>query len=438
MNIRASALVYYLVMNRRTHSRDELATLFWDNMPSVQARKNLRNILPCLRTVLDTYFIITHHTITFNTHTAFWLDVAVFCRLLSPPLDSVATEYLWEAVGLYQGDFLQGFGVRHAPRFEEWMLLERERLRAMMIDALTTLANRHTRQHDYQQGIIATRHLLELEPWNETAHQQQMVLLALQGRRDLAQTQYDVCSRILETEFGLHPLPETTALHQAIQAGDLRKASAMVARGKIEETTEISTLIPPVEHHTPAEGSSPSPAVPFTHMCITPDGRLLAGSAHCQTITLWNIQSGRVAAILEGHDAPVTALVVSADGILASGSSDGAILLWDVRKVGMQHAVPLSYHRLPGHSVGITALAFTPDGSGLASGSSDGSLALWDVATGTLQHKLNGHTAVITTVTFSPAQDTLISGSSNNHAQEVRVWSLQTGRCLSLFDFGEA
>ncbi len=388
LNIRAQALVYYLVMDRRTHSRDELSTLFWDNMPSTQARKNLRNILPCLRTMLGTYFIITHHTITFNVHTSFWLDVAVFCRLCAPSLDGVATEQLWEAVELYQGDFLQGFGVRHAPQFEEWMLLERERLRAMMIDALTTLAERHTQQHDYQLGLAASRHLLEMEPWNETAHQYQMLLLAQQGRRDLAQTQYTMCCRILESEFTMQPLPETTALYQAIQAGDLHKANAIAMRGKATQTTDISTTptySPPVENLPAGDALSPLPAAPITHMGITPDGRLLAESTSCQTITLWNIHTGKVTAILEGHNGTVTALAVGGDGILASGSSDGAILLWDT-------------------------------------------------STGTLRHRLRGHTGFIATIRFAPTQDMLISGSSNDHTQEVRVWSLQTGKCLSAFN----
>jgi DNA-binding SARP family transcriptional activator len=423
LNTRTRALIYYLVVNHQTHTRDELATLFWDDMPNVQARKNLRNILPFLRHFLSSYVMITHQTITFNHHTSFWLDVDVFSLLLTPPLDKVATNQLWEAVRLYQGDFLHGIGVRHAPQFEEWMMLERERLRAMVLDALTILAERHIQEHDYQRGITATRYLLELEPWNETAHQQQMLMLALQGRRESAMAQYDICCRIIDAEFQMGPLPETTALYHTIQLGKLHNTRFLLP----------STQVHTIQDHAPF----PSPPTPCTKnhtdeqtvplgnsMCISPDGNLLAESTHGSIITLWNIRSGTIHALLEGHDDIISALACGSSGVVASGSNKGTIYLWDVMSGKLRH-------KLYGHSGRITILTFTLDGTLLASGSSDGTIYLWNTSVGTIQHKLSGHTALITTIAFSPKQDSVISGCNN---RRVRTWSLQTGKCLTTFE----
>ena len=67
----------------------------------------------------------------------------------------------------------------------------------------------------------------------------------------------------------------------------------------------------------------------------------------------------------EGHTGPVNSVAFSPDGqVLASGSSDGTIGLWD--------AATGSHIRVLGHPWGVSSVAFSPDGQTLASGASDG------------------------------------------------------------------
>ena len=45
---------------------------------------------------------------------------------------------------------------------------------------------------------------------------------------------------------------------------------------------------------------------------------------------LWDVETGNQLAFLNGHTEDITTLVFSHDGkILASGSQDGTVLLWD-------------------------------------------------------------------------------------------------------------
>jgi WD40 repeat protein len=62
--------------------------------------------------------------------------------------------------------------------------------------------------------------------------------------------------------------------------------------------------------------------------------------------------------------------------MLASGSADGTVRLWDIADPA--HPRPLG-QPLTGSSVSVHSVAFSPDGRTLATGSDDGTTGLWDL-----------------------------------------------------------
>jgi WD40 repeat protein len=65
------------------------------------------------------------------------------------------------------------------------------------------------------------------------------------------------------------------------------------------------------------------------------------------------------------------------------------------------------------------------------SGSSDNAVRLWDVETGRCLRVLEGHTATVHAGAWSADHRCALSGSSD---KTVRLWSLETGRCLRVLE----
>ena len=162
---------------------------------------------------------------------------------------------------------------------------------------------------------------------------------------------------------------------------------------------------------------------------LSADGQLLASGSDDTTILLWDVATGALRQTFPGHTERVSSLCFSADGrLLASGSWDKTIRLWDV-------ATGTSLKTLTGYAA--DSMDFSPNSQTLASGEQ-----LWDVTTGTLLHTLTSHDGGISSLSFSPNGQTLASGPWNdsrvvNHT--IRLWDVNTGELQKTFiaeDFG--
>jgi WD40 repeat protein len=157
--------------------------------------------------------------------------------------------------------------------------------------------------------------------------------------------------------------------------------------------------------------------------CLTfrPNGSLLASGSADQTIRLWDTATAAEQACLSGHGGAVTGLAFSPDGsLLASGSEDLTVRLWDV-------AAGAERTKLEGHTGPVTSVAFSPDGRWLASASADTTVRLWEVSTGRELLCLEGHSAKVNALAFSPDGAFLVSGGDD---KTVRAWDASTGAQL--------
>jgi len=68
---------------------------------------------------------------------------------------------------------------------------------------------------------------------------------------------------------------------------------------------------------------------------------------------------------------------------------------------------------LSGHTLEVSSLAFSQDGTYLASGSDDTTIRLWLLENGTTTATLEGHTDMVLGLAFTPDGSTLASGSQD-------------------------
>ncbi len=213
---KARALLAYLALRPgQSHTRDELADLLWANGGD-QARGSLRRTLSDLRKAMgDSAALTSEGDVVALAPGGLEVDVEIFERLAAGEL--AAQE---QAVMLYRGELLAGFGLREQA-FEAWLRAERDRCRALALQTLGKLITQHAAANALDRGIDAARRLLAIDPTSEPTHRALMSLYARQGNRSEALKQFRTCCDALMRELGVKPDPATERLHRDLQKPDI-------------------------------------------------------------------------------------------------------------------------------------------------------------------------------------------------------------------------
>lgn len=171
---------------------------------------------------------------------------------------------------------------------------------------------------------------------------------------------------------------------------------------------------------------------PVTSMACTPGGRYLIAGGDGDRLLVWDIAASPepvpIASIrywdLDSAGAEIGSVAISPDGRLlaaaASKGGKGEIGLFDLS----DPANPFFVSKLKAHLGTVTCLAFHPDGGILASGSTDRDVTLWDTTDQVTLRKIASmtHQRPVRTVLFAPDGTSLVTSDNDS---KIVVWDLR-------------
>ncbi|ABG52742.1 serine/threonine protein kinase with WD40 repeats [Trichodesmium erythraeum IMS101] len=156
-------------------------------------------------------------------------------------------------------------------------------------------------------------------------------------------------------------------------------------------------------------------------VAFSPDNQILASGSRDKTIEIWDMTKGKRWFTLTGHGNSVSSVAFSPDNqMLASGSRDKTIEIWDMKK-GKR------WFTLLGHSDWVDTVAFSPDNQMLASGGRDRAIEIWNLQKARRWFTLAGHQDRVYTVAFNKDGGILASGGRD---QTIKIWDLQKAKEL--------
>lgn len=146
-----------------------------------------------------------------------------------------------------------------------------------------------------------------------------------------------------------------------------------------------------------------------------------------QKARVFDMRDKHVVATLEHHTDDVIGISCCPGGnLLATGSDDGNIAIWDMRTWELRNQINTTTKSCPDNEV--KRVAFSPDGSLLAAACSSGKVLLYSVPTATpkLVASLGGHTDCVFDICWGTCQNSKVLVSAS-HDKSCRYW--REARC---------
>jgi TolB-like protein/DNA-binding SARP family transcriptional activator len=174
------ALIAYLVMAPRPVHRAKLCELFWDvpNDPRGELRWCLCKIRGLLSDPSQERVKAENDWVSIDTSTV-EVDALCVAARVAAATSGDDLDLLKQLAAKFEGEFLEGFEADRIPLFEAWLIGERQRFQGFHADVLSRIVALLPRT---EEALPYIRKLLELLPYDATAHRDLFATLAACGR----------------------------------------------------------------------------------------------------------------------------------------------------------------------------------------------------------------------------------------------------------------
>jgi DNA-binding SARP family transcriptional activator len=204
---KALALLAYLTLEPRPHTREALADLFWGESPEAEARASLRQVLKQLRDSLGEVVLCDRRLVR-----------------LAQPVRCDVTEFVAKAELEPEGAaaidiprFLAGFSIRHAPQFDDWVAETRSSLLHRYVSVLGTLARDALDQRRWRAAAERADRWLACDRLSEEAARVAIEASYLAGDRGAALAKLTEYRAALLRETGCEPSNALIGLGRRIE-----------------------------------------------------------------------------------------------------------------------------------------------------------------------------------------------------------------------------
>ena len=154
-------------------------------------------------------------------------------------------------------------------------------------------------------------------------------------------------------------------------------------------------------------------------------GDILASGSDDRTIMLWEARSGKPIRTLAGHDGGVWSLAFGFQGeTLACAATRPEVRMWQVASGKVLRTIKERDR----------VVCFDPSGHMLVTGKDGGVIQIWDARNGKPLRSLEGHLASVGSLGFDAEGTTLVSGSKDGTA---KLWNPQSGELLHSLELEE-
>jgi WD40 repeat protein len=150
----------------------------------------------------------------------------------------------------------------------------------------------------------------------------------------------------------------------------------------------------------------------FGSIGFSPDGRWLAAGSPSRCVYLWNLETEQMEPILVNRQ-KAHAVVFSPDSRTLAAAMGRSVALWDM-EIGRLRAM------LHGHRGVVWSVCFSPDGGRLATAGNDQTVRFWDPATGQQRAAYDWKVGTVHAVAFAPDGMTAAAGGDD----EILVWDV--------------
>jgi len=158
---------------------------------------------------------------------------------------------------------------------------------------------------------------------------------------------------------------------------------------------------------------------PVWCVAISPDAKFLAVGGQDRVLQLFDVESWQKLDEVIAHSDWVRAAAFSpSDGVLASGSGDRRVRIWNVHE-GFRHL-----DTLQAGASRVRSVAFSGDGGRIAAGCEDGIVRVWNRATLEPPSELHSGVDWVRTVCFGTDERSVVGGCEDG---VVRLWDLTNG-----------